>query len=202
MAYTFDAISAIDPDNPERVASNASITIFAPGDPSMTLIAITDTSGVPLENPITVNDLGFGPAFMADIDRVAWSSGDLGGFFSSYEGIKNEAVAARNEADAAALDAAAARAAAELAASNAGGGGLPPAGSTGQLLAKASGADRDVAWVDAPTGGSGSGVQRVDYAVGSSAARPTSDTSIMVIWIADSPPVHAAIGDVWLNAPS
>ena len=159
MAYSFDAISAIDPDNPERVASNASITIFAPGDTAMTLIAITDTSGVPLENPITVNDLGFGPAFMADIDRVAWEGGGLTGFFTSYEGLKNEAVAARSAAQTSALDANDAKLAAEQAAQDAAsaGSGLPLAGDTGQVLAKASPADRDVTWIDPPESSSGIG---------------------------------------------
>lgn len=165
MAYTFDAISAIDPDNPERVAANAVITIFTPGDTAMTLIPLTDTSGVPLENPITVNDLGFGPAFMADIDRVAWEGGGLTGFFTSYEGMKNEAIAARSAAQTSASDAndsklaaqtsASAAADAADAAANASGGGLPLGGTTGQVLAKASTADRDVSWIDPPEGGPG-----------------------------------------------
>ena len=48
MAYTDDPIFAQDPDNPNVVASNASITIFAPQDPAKTPITITDVTGSPL----------------------------------------------------------------------------------------------------------------------------------------------------------
>jgi hypothetical protein len=101
MAYGFDQIFAADPANPANIAQNASIKIFAPGDAAKTAIAITDTSGTPLPNPIPVNANGFGPAFMASIDRVAWEGGGFTGFFTSYEGMKNEAVAARTAAEAA-----------------------------------------------------------------------------------------------------
>lgn len=111
MAYTFDQIFAADPSNPGNVASNGAVTIFAPGDPAQTPLAITDVSGNPMLNPVTVNAFGFGAAFMhATLDRVAWSGGGFSGFFTSYEGMKSEAVAARSAAEAAA-DAAAASAA-------------------------------------------------------------------------------------------
>lgn len=107
MAMTFDQIFAADPANPSNIAQNASITIFAPGDETMTPIAITDPDGQPLPNPIPVNANGFGSAFMADIDRVAWAGGGFTGFFTSYDGMKAEAVAAREAAETAVSDAAA-----------------------------------------------------------------------------------------------
>lgn len=105
MAYSFDQIFAADPSNPSNVAQNASITIFAPGDTSMTPIAITDPDGQALANPIPVNANGFGSAFMAGIDRVAWYGGGFTGFFTSYEGMKQVAVDAQAAAETAAATA-------------------------------------------------------------------------------------------------
>ena len=139
MAYTFEQLLAADPSNPSNIAQNGSITIFAPGDPTMTPLTITDPDGSPLPNPFTVNANGFGPAFAhATLDRVAWSGGGFTGFVTSYEGMKEEAVAARAAAESAAAtagaeatavaeaaiagatdEATAAKAAAETAASNA-----------------------------------------------------------------------------------
>lgn len=100
MAYTFDQIFAADPSNPANVAVNGVVTIHAPGDTTVTPLAITDVSGNPLPNPITVNANGYGPAFMhATLDRVAWSGGGFSNFMNSYEGMKGEAVAARNAAE-------------------------------------------------------------------------------------------------------
>lgn len=100
MAFTYDQIFAVDPSNVERVASDGVVTIYAPGDASRTPLTITTTYGTPLANPIRVNENGFGPPFMHEtLDRVAWSGGGLDGFFTSYEGIKNVAVAAQRAAE-------------------------------------------------------------------------------------------------------
>lgn len=108
MAFTFDSIFAADPNNPMLAASNAAITISDPNDPSKAPVTITDVTGLTLPNPVTVNKNGFGPAFQhATLDRLAWSGGGYSGFFTSYEGMKNEAVAARQAAENAAMDAAA-----------------------------------------------------------------------------------------------
>jgi len=112
VAFTFDPIFAADPNNPANVASNAAIIISDPDDPGNSPIAITDPTGSPLPNPITVNKNGFGSAFMADIDRVAWSGGGFTGFFTSYEGLKAVAVAAQNDAGTSAAAAASSAAAA------------------------------------------------------------------------------------------
>ena len=128
MAYTFEQVFAADPANPSNIARNAAITIFAPGDVTQTPLTITDPSGAALSNPVMVNANGFGSAFAhATLDRVAWDGGGFTGFFTSYDGMKEEAVAAREGAEAAAASAqgaaaeatTAALAAQEAAASNA-----------------------------------------------------------------------------------
>lgn len=114
MAFTFDQVFAADPSNPSNVAQNAAITIFAPGDGTMAPLTITDPDGQPLTNPLTVNANGFASAFAhATLDRVAWAGGGFTGFFTSYEGMKAEATAAKVAAEAAAATAAA-EAAADL----------------------------------------------------------------------------------------
>lgn len=114
MAYTFDQVFAADPSNPANIASNAAITIFAPGDGTMTPLTITDPDGQPLANPITVNANGFASAFAhATLDRVAWAGGGFTGFFTSYEGMKQVALDAQTAAENAGATAAA-EAAADL----------------------------------------------------------------------------------------
>lgn len=101
MPYTFDKILAADPERPELVASNGLITIFAPGDPTKTPVQIKSAiSGVDLPNPLPVNAAGWGDAIMHDtMDRLAWEGGGFSGMLTSHEGIKDEAVAARQAAD-------------------------------------------------------------------------------------------------------
>lgn len=111
MPYPFDQIFAADPDNTDMVATNAAVVIFAPGDETKTPLKLTTLNGLPLENPIIVNDRGFGPAFIADLDQVAWEGGGFTGLLASYRGLKDDAEAARQEA-------ALSRAAAEEAARN------------------------------------------------------------------------------------
>jgi hypothetical protein len=104
--FTFEQLFAADPANPANIAQNAVVTIFEPGDPTQTPLAITDPSGTPLPNPIPVNANGFGPAFAhATLDRVAWAGGGFTAFMTSYEGLKNEAVDARTAAQEAAATA-------------------------------------------------------------------------------------------------
>lgn len=106
MAYSYEQILAVDPSNPANVARQASITIFAPGDAAKTPLTLTDTNGQPLPNPLTVNANGFGPAFIhATLDRVAWEGGGFTGFLTSYEGMREEAQAARQAAETAAATA-------------------------------------------------------------------------------------------------
>lgn len=108
MPYTFDAIQAFDPTDPLRVASDAEVTFFAPDDPTQTPIEITDVTGIALPNPYLTNDLGSIPKFVANIERVAWASGEMGDFLTSWEGLRDAAEASRvaaEEAAAGAVDA-------------------------------------------------------------------------------------------------
>jgi hypothetical protein len=106
VAYTFDNLFAADPSNPTNVASNASILLYDPADPTKAPVTITDPTGSPIPNPVTVNKNGFGPAMQhATLDRLAWEGGGFSNFITSYEGIKNEAVSARTAAQEAAATA-------------------------------------------------------------------------------------------------
>lgn len=113
---TFDPIFAADPDNPELIAADASITIFDPDDPSLTPVAITDITGSPLPNPITVNDKGWGPAFKTvdpDLFRVGWEGAGFKNVFTSYESMRDTALEARASAVTAQAQAATAMTAAQ-----------------------------------------------------------------------------------------
>lgn len=121
--YSFKQIFAADPSNPANVATNGTILLYAPGDAAKTPLAITDLSGsLTLANPVPVNANGFGPAFLAPVDVVAWEGGGFTGTFESFEGMRDEATSARAAADSAAASAAiaATNAAAEVDAQMAG----------------------------------------------------------------------------------
>lgn len=142
--YPFEQIIAADPSNPNIVASNGVITIFAPGDASKTPIELKTLSGLPLPNPITVNKLGMGPAFIAQLWQVAWEGGGLSNTFTSNIGLRDEAVAAVS----AAQDA---QAAAETAAANAAAGASEAlAGAVGSAESAAASAAASAALVEAP----------------------------------------------------
>lgn len=110
---TFDPIFAADPDNPELIAQDASITIFDPDDPTLAPVEITDITGSPLPNPITVNEKGWGPAIKTptgpgELFRIGWSGAGFTGVFTSYEGMRDATLAAKAAAETAAANAAAA----------------------------------------------------------------------------------------------
>lgn len=148
MAYAFDGLFAVDPSNPIMVAASAPVTIYDPADPTQAPLAITDASGLPIDNPVTTNSFGFVDPFQADIAQVGWKSGTYNGFTASYAGLRNEAVAASASASAAA---ASAQAAAQAAATNPGAGytgppvlvlgptdPVPPGTAVGTIIVRAS----------------------------------------------------------------
>ncbi|UYM26576.1 hypothetical protein SEA_BAUER_27 [Arthrobacter phage Bauer] len=109
MAYTFDYILAADPSNPTVVARNGVVTIFEVGDVTKTPVELKTVDGQPLPNPVTVNANGFGPKPVHDtLDHLAWEGGGFSGTMTSYEGMKEEAVSARQAAESAATEAGAA----------------------------------------------------------------------------------------------
>ncbi|YCK81420.1 hypothetical protein M1D89_20485 [Arthrobacter sp. D3-18] len=107
----------VDPDNPMNVVVNGSVGIYAPEDTAgTTLLALKDANGFPLANPLTSNAYGFLPPFLAPLPQVRWISGEFTGFYNSFIGLRDEAVAAKNAAQDAQAEAASAGAnAAEVA---------------------------------------------------------------------------------------
>lgn len=115
MSYLYDGLWAIDPSNPLNAATNGTLTIFDPNDPSHTPLEITDPDGQPLANPVITNDKGFVPPFRAGLDRVGWIADDLTGYQISYDGIKSAADAAAFSANEASQKAEASQSAASAA---------------------------------------------------------------------------------------
>lgn len=127
--YPFEVQIAVDATNPSVVVQENAVTFYDPSDTSMiTPLALLDPFGLPLANPITTSAAGFTPAFQASIPHVMWTDGTYSGYLSSYKGMLDEAIAARNAAEAAIVS------------------GMPVAGTTGQALVKTSGADYTAAW--------------------------------------------------------
>ncbi|NKG21117.1 hypothetical protein [Paeniglutamicibacter terrestris] len=191
MSYPFDAISAIDPQDPSRVAADAEVTIAAPGDETQTPIPLTDLTGLPLPNPVLVNSLGFGPAFQAEIPSVAWYGGTMSGLLHSYTGLKEDAEAAASSANLSRIAAEAAGSAAE---------GIPSGGSAGQVLSKVTSTSYDTAWVTPSSGGAvyGAGVMVTVQQVGSGYTRPTSDPTIRYVFTGTADPGTVALeNDRW-----
>jgi peptidoglycan/xylan/chitin deacetylase (PgdA/CDA1 family) len=117
MAFTFDPLFAQDPNNPNTVAKDGVLTLFDPADPTKAPITITDPTGSPLPNPITVDAFGMGPAFQhPTLERVGWFGAGFTNYLTSYEGMKKVATDAKDAAQAAAATAGAEAAAVATAA--------------------------------------------------------------------------------------
>ncbi|UXN31018.1 tail fiber domain-containing protein [Glutamicibacter sp. M10] len=116
MSYAFPGLFAIDPLNPANVATNAEITIFSAADPALTPIALSDSGGLPIPNPMTTNDKGFIGAFWADVDYIGWEASGLVGYEQSFSGIKEQVASAAQSAADSMTEAELSRQAAELAA--------------------------------------------------------------------------------------
>ena len=133
--YPFEMQIAVDANNPDTVVQGGVVTIADPDTGSA--ITIVDPAGLPMANPIETSAQGFIPAFQATLPHVKWSDGIYAGFLSSYKGLLDEAVAAREAAEAALL------------------AGVPSGGTTGQVLAKVTDMTGNYAWTDAEGGGGG-----------------------------------------------
>lgn len=150
MAFEFRPIPAVT-DAGERAPEGAGGQVFAPTDTSFsTPLAVQDSAGVNTTT-ITVSSQGLTSRFThATLAHVVWKAGSYIVDLYSLSGMMADMAASRAATEAAqavAEAAAAAVAAAPIA--------LPAGGTTGQMLVKASGADRDVAWTNPPTGGGG-----------------------------------------------
>ena len=127
--YPFDMQLVVDPFNPENVVANGIVTIYDPADTAnATPIALTDTNGLPIGNPISSNSSGFTSPFIATSPQVKWVAGGYSGYFSSYIGMLNEAIAARQAAEDALKI------------------GMPSGGLPGQTLTKTAEANYAAAW--------------------------------------------------------
>lgn len=98
--YPLDMQLVVDPLNPENVVREGAVFLYDPSDEAgVSPIALKDPSGLPLANPLQSNAFGFTQPCIVTIPRVKWKSGTFEGFFYSYDGLRNEAIAARAAAE-------------------------------------------------------------------------------------------------------
>ncbi|MFJ4284008.1 hypothetical protein ACIPY0_00010 [Paenarthrobacter nicotinovorans] len=136
--YIHDAALVADSASFQR-APNASITVYDADDATNAVpLVLKDLNGLPLANPLTSSQDAFTPAFITSSAQVKLVGGGLTVVLNSFQGLREDALAAQVEAQAAktaaqgsrdaaadsASEAAAASAAAELAALAATGGGV------------------------------------------------------------------------------
>lgn len=94
--YFYDMDLVVDPLNPSNVVANGSVAIYDPADTAgTTLLALKDPSGLPLPNPLTSNANGFLPPRIAQLPQIMWKSGGFVGYFNSFKGLRDEAIAAK-----------------------------------------------------------------------------------------------------------
>lgn len=104
--YPLDMQLVVDPLNPENVVRDGAVYLYDPSDEEgVSPIVLKDPSGLPLPNPLISNAFGFISPSIVTIPKVKWKSGEFEGFFFSYDGLRNEAIAARAAAESAALSA-------------------------------------------------------------------------------------------------
>lgn len=100
--YAFDMQLVVDPFNTANVVANGQVYIYAAGDTLNSVpLTLTDRDGVALSNPMFSNSYGFLQAFVTGVPQVKWVSGEFGGFFNSYVGLRDAALAAVDTAAAA-----------------------------------------------------------------------------------------------------
>jgi hypothetical protein len=127
--YPFEVQIAVDATNPNVVVQDNEVTFYDPADTALTSpLALLTPLGLPQPNPVQTSAAGFTPAFQASIPHIMWTDGTYSGYISSYKGMLDEAIAARNAAEAALIN------------------GMPAGGTAGQALAKTSGADYAATW--------------------------------------------------------
>jgi len=98
--YPLDMQLVVDPLNPQNVVRDGAVYLYDPSDEAgVSPIALKDPSGLPLTNPLTSNAFGFTQPCIMGIPKAKWKSGTFEGFFYSYDGLRNEAIAARAAAE-------------------------------------------------------------------------------------------------------
>lgn len=115
--YPYRMQLAEDPSAPGNVARNAEVTFYDPADTAGTTpLTLKDPSGLPLANPVTTTSDGFIPALIGPVPEMMWKGAGYTGYLSSYEGLRDEAQAAADQAGVSAAAASASEQAAKDAA--------------------------------------------------------------------------------------
>lgn len=110
--YTYDSELVADPFSFQRAADSA-ITIYDVADENNLMpLVLKDLNGLALPNPLTSSSEAFLPAFVAPSPQVKMVGGGLQVVRSSFQGVRDAAVAAASDAEGARI---AAEAAVELA---------------------------------------------------------------------------------------
>jgi hypothetical protein len=98
--YPFEMQLVVDPTNPENVVINAEVYLYDPEDEAGTTpLDLTDPLGFALTQPLASNHLGFIVPFVAQLPQVMWRAGSYSGYLASYQGLRDEAVAAADAAE-------------------------------------------------------------------------------------------------------
>lgn len=98
--YLYGVDICFDPDNPNNIVRGALIELYDATDlAGTTLLALKDTSGNPIPNPMMSNEFGAIGRRIAQVPQCLWKSGPYSGEFSSYKGLRDEALAARGAAE-------------------------------------------------------------------------------------------------------
>lgn len=114
MSYPFDMQLVVDPFNTSNVVANGQIYIYDPADTTNSNpLVLTDPNGLALTNPLMSNSNGFIPPFKTSVPQVKWAGSGFVGYFDSYVGLRDEALAAKTAAASSASAAVAAAAAAQ-----------------------------------------------------------------------------------------
>lgn len=113
--YIHDAALVADSASFQR-APNASITVYDADDATNAVpLVLKDLNGLPLTNPLTSSQDAFTPAFITSSAQVKLVGGGLTVVLNSFQGLREDALAAQVEAQAAKTAAIGAQAAAETA---------------------------------------------------------------------------------------
>lgn len=106
--YVHDQVLLADAASFTR-APNSSVTVYDANDAAETTpLELRDLNGLAMSNPMVSSADAFTPAFIATSPQVKLVGGGLAVLSESYKGVRDEAVAAKTAAQAAAADAAAA----------------------------------------------------------------------------------------------
>ena len=117
--YIHDAALVADSASFQR-APNASITVYDAEDATNAVpLVLKDLNGLPLANPLTSSQDAFTPAFITSSAQVKLVGGGLTVVLNSFQGLREDALAAQAEAQAAKAAAQGAQAAAETAGADA-----------------------------------------------------------------------------------